>query len=115
MKHQLQTIREALDLIDHNDWEQRDAALTALSELERMAGEPAAKLHDDGYWTPMKTEAGRALNERLMRAGSPSIEVYTAAPPAQQPQYEAGDMASAAAQGFRDGVASVAQQPQVEE
>lgn len=27
-------------------------------------------------------------------------------------QYEAGDMASAAAQGFRDGVASVAQQPQ---
>ena len=32
--------------------------------------------------------------------------------PAQQPQYEAGDMASAAAQGFRDGVASVAQQPQ---
>lgn len=29
-------------------------------------------------------------------------------------QYEAGDMASAAAQGFRDGVASVAQQPQAE-
>jgi len=33
-----------------------------------------------------------------------------AAPVAQQ--YEAGDMASAAAQGFRDGAASVAQQPQ---
>lgn len=50
------------------------------------AQEPVAKLHDDGYWTPMKTEAGRALNDRLMRAGSPSIEVYTAAPVAQQPQ-----------------------------
>lgn len=34
---------------------------------------------------------------------------------AQQPQYEAGDIASAAAQGFRDGVASVAQQPQAEQ
>lgn len=30
-------------------------------------------------------------------------------------QYEAGDMASAAAQGFRDGVASVAKQPHVPE
>lgn len=39
------------------------------------AKEPVATLHDDGYWTPMKTEAGRQLNERLMRAGS-RVEVY---------------------------------------
>ena len=36
-----------------------------------------------------------------------------AAPPTQQPQYEAGDVASASAQGFRDGVASVTQQEPV--
>ena len=34
------------------------------------------------------------------------------APPAQQPQYEAGDMASAHNDGFRAGAASVAQQQQ---
>lgn len=137
MIEQLKTIREALEPFAkdaegiHPDWadeRRRDSltgfekitvgdmrkavkALTALAQIEAMAGsqEPVAKLHDDGYWTPMKTEAGRALNDRLMRAGSPSIDVY-ATPVAQQ--YEAGDVASAAAQGFRDGVASVAQQPQ---
>lgn len=45
--------------------------------------EPVARLHDYGYWTPTKTEAGRAFNERMMRAGSPSVEVYTH--PAPQP------------------------------
>lgn len=42
--------------------------------------EPVAYLHDDGYWTPAKSEAGRQLSERLLFAGSPSIAVYTAAP-----------------------------------
>jgi len=48
-----------------------------------LAQEPAANLHDDGYWTPTKTEAGRALNERLMKAGSPRIPVYTHPAPQQ--------------------------------
>lgn len=94
--------------------DETDAQIEAAVEWLRELGvqEPVAKLHDDGFWTPTKTEAGRALNERLLRAGSPSVEVY-AAPPAQQPQYEAGDIASASAQGFRDGVASVTQQEPV--
>lgn len=94
--------------------DEMDAQIEAAVEWLRGLGvqEPVAKLHDDGYWTPMKTEAGRSLNDRLMRAGSPPIDVY--ASPVDQ-QYEAGDMASAAAQGFRDGVASVAQQPQADE
>lgn len=41
--------------------------------------QPVAYLHDDGYWTPAKSEAGRAINERLMHAGSPKIGVFTAA------------------------------------
>lgn len=53
------------------------AALAAAPQAPAEAQEPAANLHDDGYWTPTKTEAGRALNERLMRAGSPRIPVYT--------------------------------------
>ena len=52
-------------------------------------------------------EAALAANPRWSLIGP-----LFSAPPAQQPQYEAADMASAAAQGFRDGVASVAQQPQ---
>ncbi len=46
------------------------------------AQEPVATLHDDGYWTPTKTEAGRQLNERMMRVGS-RVAVYTH--PAPQP------------------------------
>lgn len=44
--------------------------------LLESAKEPVATLHDDGYWTPLKTEAGRQLNERLMRAGA-RVEVYS--------------------------------------
>ena len=51
-------------------------------------------------------EAALAANPRWSLIGP-----LFSAPPAQQPQYEAADMASAAAQGFRAGVASVAQQP----
>ncbi|GEM_PF-1394433 len=59
------------------------AALAAAPQAPAEAQEPAANLHDDGYWTPTKTEAGRALNERLMRAGSPRIPVYTHPAPQQ--------------------------------
>lgn len=90
MIEQLKTIRAGLETATCYTMLGVDAhsvqtALTALAQLEAMVGEqePVAKLHDDGYWTPMKTEAGRALNDRLMRAGSPSIDVY-AAPVAQQ-------------------------------
>lgn len=38
--------------------------------------EPAVTLHDDGYWTPNKTVAGRALNDRLSKAGTREV-VYT--------------------------------------
>jgi len=48
--------------------------------------------------------------DQLSSKPIPNWTPLYAAPVAQQ--YEAGDMASAAAQGFRDGVASVAQQPQ---
>ncbi|WP_206424550.1 hypothetical protein [Delftia lacustris] len=57
--------------------------LAAAPQAPAEAQEPAANLHDDGYWTPTKTEAGRALNERLMRAGSPRIPVYTHPAPRQ--------------------------------
>lgn len=40
--------------------------------------DPVARLHDDGYWTPEKNEAGRRLNDNLMRAGSPAVLVHTA-------------------------------------
>lgn len=52
--------------------------------LDAPAVEPDAFLHDDGYWTAAKTDAGRALNERLHFAGSTKVAVYTA-PQAQQP------------------------------
>jgi hypothetical protein len=40
--------------------------------------EPIAYLHDDGYWTPAKTDEGRKLNDRLHFAGSPKIGVHLA-------------------------------------
>lgn len=46
-----------------------------------VAGEPDAYLHDDGYWTAAKTEAGRNLNDRLLFAGSPKVAVYTTPQP----------------------------------
>lgn len=46
--------------------------------------EPVATLHDDGYWTPKQSEAGRLLNDRLMRAGS-RVDVYTHPAAPQQP------------------------------
>ena len=45
--------------------------------------EPVAYLHDDGYWTAAKNDAGRRLNDRLLFAGSPKVAVYTAPQPTQ--------------------------------
>lgn len=60
----------------------------AIEALERgtppaVAGEPVAYLHDDGYWTAAKTDAGRNLNDRLLFAGSPKVAVYTTPQPTQ--------------------------------
>ncbi|WP_333907539.1 hypothetical protein [Delftia acidovorans] len=76
----------------------------AAPQAPAEAQEPAANLHDDGYWTPTKTEAGRALNERLMRAGSPRIPVYTHPAPRQAaPQAPAApDEAQRLAQFLQD-------------
>lgn len=40
-------------------------------------GEPAATLHDDGYWTTKDTEVGRNLEARLRYAGT-RVDVYLA-------------------------------------
>lgn len=48
--------------------------------------EPVAVLHDDGYWTPEDTPAGRALNTRLMRAGSREKVFATPTSAAAQPE-----------------------------
>jgi hypothetical protein len=45
--------------------------------------EPVAYLHDDGYWTAAKNDAGRRLNDRLLFAGSPKVAVYTTPQPTQ--------------------------------
>lgn len=138
MKHQLKTIRSKLSPIADGDWDNEmyvidraKQALTALSELERMAGEqePITREHhlalreahhitDSKAYFKARAElnsyGGRTAFEAGYQRGFDAAEKVYATPPAQQPQYEAGDMASAAAQGFRDGVASVAQQPQTE-
>jgi hypothetical protein len=46
------------------------------AQAEQPRNEPVAYLHDDGYWTPAKTENGRQLSDRLLFAGSPKIAVY---------------------------------------
>lgn len=119
MIEQLKTIRAGLETATCYSMLGVDAhavqtAITALTQLEAMVGEPVA-------WCPALTYPGHE-KDRAWANGKPrkeDIEYWTlngkgityayAAPVAQQ--YEAGDMASAAAQGFRDGVASVAQQP----
>lgn len=113
MKDQINTIRSELTSL-HGIVGDLSEALTALTQLEAMAGdqEPVA-------WCPALTYPGHE-KDRAWANGKPrkeDIEYWTlngkgityayAAPVAQQ--YEAGDVASAAAQGFRDGVASVAQ------
>lgn len=129
MKDQINTIRAALldarSLL--HDGRRQDKALTALSDLEAMVVEPVAWQrrmrptwgNGKAPWGPWEEcSEGQAKDcwrtPLLHDWAYEARALYTATPPAQQPQYEAGDMASAAAQGFRDGVASVTQQPQAE-
>lgn len=109
MIEQLKTIREFVESQRHVG---RTKALTALAQLEAMAGEPVAWLYESPM--PDGSVFVGASAERLkigigVTPDSKEYPLYRAAPVAQQ--YEAGDVASASAQGFRDGVASVAQQP----
>lgn len=59
------------------------AAIAKWGTPPAVAGEPVAYLHDDGYWTAAKTDAGRNLNDRLLFAGSPKVAVYTTPQPTQ--------------------------------
>lgn len=103
MKDQLQTIRAGLAIaIDAEGFVDKPVrralldAVKAAAQLEAMVGEPVGEvqhLHE--------------LNDAWLAALPVGTKLY-AAPVAQQ--YEAGDVASASAQGFRDGVASVTQQ-----
>ena len=117
MKDQLKTIRHHLEPLANNSGVRK--ALTALSELEAMVGqqEPVAW---GVYWGLPPTQknsvhfdkgSAQAVANQIKSATE--VRPLYAAPPAQQ-QYEAGDMASAHNDGFRAGVASVAQQPQAE-
>lgn len=88
MKHQLQTIRAALELATDGPIVDREGmmkeALAALSELERLAGEPVywqwrRKGHD---WTLEYTFA----NEVQVTTKDSERRALYAAPPAQQPR-----------------------------
>ena len=69
------------DYLEADKWYEAAALLRELASEPQ--GEPVATLHDDGYWTPKQTEAGRRLNGQLMRAGS-RVDVY-AHPPQRKP------------------------------
>ena len=59
------------------------AALAKWGTPPAVVGEPVAYLHDDGYWTAAKTDAGRNLNDRLLFAGSPKVAAYATPQPTQ--------------------------------
>lgn len=65
------------------DWKARLNDYMAKRGQPAQAAEPVAYLHDDGYWTAAKNDAGRRLNDRLLFAGSPKVAVYTAPQPTQ--------------------------------
>lgn len=113
MIEQLKTIRHHLEPLKNNSGVRK--ALTALTQLEAMVGEqePVAWAV---YWGLPPTrqnsvhfdkESAQAVANQIKSATE--VRPLYAAPAAQQ--YEAGDMASAHNDGFRAGVASVAQQP----
>lgn len=60
------------------------AMRAALAAQPGSVGEPMVVLHDDGHWTPCKTEAGRALNDRLNPAGSREV-IHAGAPTEEKP------------------------------
>lgn len=102
MKDQLKTVREFVESVHEGEWlshVNRDKTLTALAQLEAMVGEPVARYN----WHTAKLEWLVPYKAEFNMK-----PLYFATPVAQQ--YEAGGIASAAAQGFRDGVASVTQQ-----
>lgn len=111
MIEQLKTIREDAEWINNCNTGgmlqgRARNILEALTQLEAMVGEPVARLHITETDTYPDIEV-EVLDGIHLQPGMSPIPVYVAAPAAQQ--YEAGDMASAAAQGFRGGVASVTQ------
>jgi len=119
------TIREALKPLANNSGVRK--ALATLAQLEAMVGEQEpvhwravldpeqapqqlkTTMHVVGF-REKKAAEGFVAEQIDFYGWRYTIEPLYAAPVAQQ--YEAGDVASAAAQGFRDGVASVTQQPQ---
>ena len=60
----------------------REVSTTLRAALAAQPAEPVAMLYDDGTWIAERTTAGRALNNRMLFAGSPKVGVYVA-PPAQ--------------------------------
>lgn len=131
MKDQINTIREFFSLpVPHSPQDVgpylvvKSKAADALGRLEAMVGsqEPVAWMNPHTGTTLSHKEKLRFLslaggqnyqgqNDDGMKAyAAAQTQPLYAAPVAQQ--YEAGDMASAAAQGFRDGAASVTQQEQ---
>ena len=108
MKDQINTIRELLNGMALAMPATADKALTALDQIEAAVGEQVAcsKCHGTGYY-----DEGHECDDGTMAGGNYVACDKCAAPVAQQ--YEAGDIASASAQGFPDGVASVTQQEPV--
>lgn len=103
MTDNINTVREALNkAIDTSYSETTIAefkqALTALDALGQAMREPA-------FWYD---EEDALLYKPGEQRPAEAYPLYRAAPPAQQAQgYSAADMATAAAQGYRDGIASV--------
>ena len=108
MKDKVQIIREALLRTPEHSLQTK--ALAALDQIEKMAGAPVAWIRGSGI-EMLKLENGGCATVYASEGMSNHSSPLYAAPVAQQ--YEAGDVASAAAQGFRDGVASVTQQEPV--
>ena len=75
---ELQSLRNWGNLAE----EAADEICALRAALAAQPAEPVAMLYDDGTWIAERTTAGRALNNRMLFAGSPKVGVYVA-PPAQ--------------------------------
>lgn len=112
----LKTIREARDLLVRGDLLCEIQASTlldqAIARIEKMVSEqkPVAWVHEDDPERVISaaTKAGAEKDGGAIASTTKPYSIPAFAAPVAQ-QYEAGDMASASAQGFRDGVASVQQ------
>ena len=93
MKHLTDTIREALTLATDGPVVDREGlmqeALTALTELERMAGEPMALLVRKNSWNEGQWECAPPNTPHYGLTWANKRMFVYAAPPAQQPQAEA--------------------------